>query len=152
MLHATKIIDSFRGDYNFLSNFSSHGFTDKNGIVWATAEHYYQAYKANAGHEYEISERIMHSTDPGEAKKLAKGIKPSYWHNVSIDIMYQALKYKFDQNKSIREKLINTGDALLIEGNTWGDEFWGQVNGKGENTLGKLLMEIRHEYRRTSEL
>jgi len=152
MLQATDVIDSFRGEYNFLSNFSSHGFTDKNGIVWATVEHFYQAYKANAGHEYEISDRIIKSTNPGEAKRLTKGIKPTYWHNISIDIMRQALKYKFDQNESIREKLLNTGDALLIERNTWGDEFWGQVNGKGKNILGKLLMEIRNGYRRTSEL
>lgn len=41
--------------------------------------------------------------------------------------------------------LINTGDAELIEGNSWGDTFWGECNGIGENNLGKILMKIRKE-------
>ena len=42
-------------------------------------------------------------------------------------------------------RLINTGDAILIEGNTWGDTYWGVCDGVGENRLGKLLMEVREE-------
>jgi hypothetical protein len=32
---------------------------------------------------------------------------------------------------------------ILIEGNTWGDTFWGVCNGVGENNLGKTLMNVR---------
>jgi predicted NAD-dependent protein-ADP-ribosyltransferase YbiA (DUF1768 family) len=41
--------------------------------------------------------------------------------------------------------LIDTGDQELIEGNWWGDVIWGVCNGKGENHLGKILMEVRKE-------
>ena len=50
---------------------------------------------------------------------------------------------KFTQNQFLKEKLLATGDAYLIEGNTWGDRVWGQVNGVGQNRLGKILMEVR---------
>jgi predicted NAD-dependent protein-ADP-ribosyltransferase YbiA (DUF1768 family) len=43
--------------------------------------------------------------------------------------------------------LLETGDAELIEGNDWGDTFWGVCGGKGNNFLGKLLMEVRKELR-----
>lgn len=45
----------------------------------------------------------------------------------------------------LREKLLATGDAELVEGNTWGDRFWGVCNGVGQNWLGRLLMQVRDE-------
>ena len=65
--------------------------------------------------------------------------------NGKIDIMYNICKAKFTQNETLKTKLLKTGDAMLIEGNTWGDKIWGQVNGVGENNLGKILMRIREE-------
>lgn len=59
--------------------------------------------------------------------------------------MYEVCKAKFTQNKSCRGNLLKTGNAELIEGNDWGDKIWGQVNGIGENNLGKILMKIREE-------
>ncbi len=47
------------------------------------------------------------------------------------------------KQKELAQKLINTGDAELIEKNYWHDYFWGECNGKGENWLGKILMQIR---------
>jgi len=40
-------------------------------------------------------------------------------------------------------KLEATAGAVLVEGNAWGDRFWGSVEGSGQNWLGRLLMEIR---------
>lgn len=56
--------------------------------------------------------------------------------------MKELIMIKF-QNPLLKEKLLNTGDALLIEGNTWRDYYWGECKGKGENHLGKILMEVR---------
>ena len=56
--------------------------------------------------------------------------------------MRHLLFKKFSQYEFF-ELLMLTGDAELIEGNNWGDTFWGVCNGRGENMLGKLLMEIR---------
>jgi predicted NAD-dependent protein-ADP-ribosyltransferase YbiA (DUF1768 family) len=58
--------------------------------------------------------------------------------------MRRILVIKF-QNPELKAKLIATGDAQLVEGNTWGDLFWGvdTTMGVGSNQLGKLLMGIR---------
>jgi len=45
----------------------------------------------------------------------------------------------------LAQKLVDTGARDLIEGNTWGDTFWGISGGKGENNLGKLLINQREE-------
>ena len=82
----------------------------------------------------------------GQAKRLGKRVelRPD-WEDVKIDIMRQVLKSKFTQNPELKAKLIATGDAELIEGNNWNDRFWGVCNGKGQNHLGRLLMELRAE-------
>ena len=63
-----------------------------------------------------------------------------------MDIMRRLLKQKFSYS-GLKMLLLSTGNDKLVEGNTWGDHFWGACNGHGENWLGKLLMEIRSELR-----
>lgn len=58
--------------------------------------------------------------------------------------MEDLLREKF-QRKDLKQKLLDTGDAELIEGNTWGDTYWGMVGNKGHNHLGRLLMKVREE-------
>ena len=60
-----------------------------------------------------------------------------------VPLMYQICKAKFTQHADLAEQLLATGDAELIEGNTWGDRTWGVCDGIGENRLGKTLMFIR---------
>jgi predicted NAD-dependent protein-ADP-ribosyltransferase YbiA (DUF1768 family) len=43
----------------------------------------------------------------------------------------------------LRKKLLDTGDADLVEGNTWHDQEWGAYKGVGNNYLGKILMVVR---------
>lgn len=50
---------------------------------------------------------------------------------------------KFNRHPDLKTRLIETNGEELIEGNTWGDKYWGQVNGEGKNRLGKILMQIR---------
>jgi predicted NAD-dependent protein-ADP-ribosyltransferase YbiA (DUF1768 family) len=59
--------------------------------------------------------------------------------------MLGIVRTKFNQNTDIRERLIDTGDAILVEENNWNDVYWGTVNGEGLNHLGKILMKIRSE-------
>ena len=61
--------------------------------------------------------------------------------------MKKILYSKFAQNPYLAYGLLATGNEELIEGNTWGDKIWGQVNGEGQNLLGKILMEVREEIR-----
>lgn len=64
----------------------------------------------------------------------------------SMSLMYDVIEQKFLQNPVLMQKLIKTKDAKLIEGNTWGDRYWGMCNGVGENKLGEILMMVRGKY------
>lgn len=73
-----------------------------------------------------------------------KPIRPD-WENVKLRVMYDIVKAKFLQNEKLQAKLLATRDRMLIEGNDWGDTFWGMVDGEGANNLGKILMRVREE-------
>ena len=137
-----KDILEFRGPTRWLSNFHVEEF-EWQGKVYKTSEHAYQAAKASnvADHEYVRSA----STSSG-AKNRGNRIKlRSSWNDTRLDAMYSVLKAKFAQEKLIALRLVETGDCHLEEGNAHGDVFWGTVDGKGENHLGKILMQIRQE-------
>ena len=139
-----KVIDSFEGEYEFLSNFYFCEIKDNKGNVWKTNEHFFQAMKGK--NDENRQKRIQLAPTPGKAKRLGRLITlRDDWEIVKKDIMYQALQFKFTQHKDLCKKLIDTGNKELIEGNSWGDKEWGQVNGVGKNKLGKLLMKVREE-------
>ena len=82
-----------------------------------------------------------------EAKHLGKLVNlREDWEEVKDEIMKYCLRSKFDQNPELKAELIKTNGLHLEEANTWGDKYWGTVNGEGKNMLGKLLMELRDEY------
>lgn len=132
-------IESFIGYNGFLSNFYWADF-DVQGITYPTTEHYYQGMKTMNLQERQA---IRNAATPGAAKRLGQkcDMRPD-WDKVKLQIMEDALCQKFLCDP-MRQKLIDTGTRELIEGNTWGDTFWGVCDGKGENHLGKLLMKIR---------
>ena len=68
--------------------------------------------------------------------------------------MFQGLKAKFTQHEDLREKLLSTGDAIIVE-HTKKDTYWGdggdQGTGEiGKNVLGKLLVRVREEIKKSS--
>ena len=65
------------------------------------------------------------------------------WELVKVNIMSELVLQKFARHPELCESLAMTGDEDLEEGNTWGDRYWGTVNGKGNNMLGKILMRVR---------
>ena len=66
------------------------------------------------------------------------------WDDIKLNVMRDLVWRKFSEDPELRAKLLATGDAELVEGNAWGDTFWGvDQSGKGENHLGKILMETR---------
>lgn len=132
----SKVIDSFTGEYAFLSNFYPTEF--------GSVEHLFQAAKTL---DHKEQEEIMRAHSPGKAKRLGrKATLRSDWEEVKLDHMEFFLRWKFS-NPELRQKLLDTGDATLVEGNHWGDTYWGVCRGKGENHLGKLLMKIREDLR-----
>jgi ribA/ribD-fused uncharacterized protein len=136
-------IDSFRGKYSFLSNFYMVPINLGN-MIYKSAEHAFQAAKTK---DKKIRKLIAQAKTPGKAKRLGREVvlRPN-WEKRKFEIMYKILWAKFSQNRELMKKLLKTGDAELIEGNTWGDQYWGICRGKGENKLGKLLMLLREEF------
>ena len=165
-------VDSFRYKYACFSNFSSHRITYK-GINYENSEAAFQAQKF----EDENVKQLFKSLDPSKAKalgrskviflntegeyyknklpsdigqrsnKFTKHAMRSDWDKIRVEEMYQIVKNKYEQNPDIKRILLLTGERDLMEGNTWGDRFWGQVDGKGLNFLGRILMQIRYELR-----
>lgn len=132
-------INSFRGDYYFLSNFYPAKVTYE-GVTYESNEAAFQAQKT-----LDMAERRRFAgMGPSEAKKAGRRIKLRRdWEQVKEGIMRRIVHAKFTQNKDLREKLLATGSAALEEGNNWGDRTWGTVDGVGRNLLGKILMDVR---------
>lgn len=133
------VIDSFSGEYRWLSNFWMVPIHIA-GWTFASAEHAYQAAKST---DPKVWREIQKCAQPGQAKRYGSKItlRPD-WDEVRVDVMREILAAKFS-HKDLAQRLFDTGNATLIEGNHWGDTFWGVCRGVGENRLGKLLMEQR---------
>lgn len=138
------MINSFRDEYFFLSNFYPVEIK-LDGIVYPNAESAFQAQKT-----LDVEERRKFSMlkNPVQAKRLGRKVKlRDDWEEVKLDIMSEIVSQKFLQHPHLIEMLLQTGDEELVEGNKWGDRFWGVCKGKGENHLGKILMKIRDAYK-----
>ena len=134
------MIDLFTGKYRFLSNFFPRRVRYK-GLSYRTAEHAYQCAKTE---DVLDRQEIRRAETPGQAKRLGKKIVlREYWDDVKIEVMREIVTSKFTEDDDLREDLLATGDQELVEGNTWGDTFWGVYKGEGENHLGHILMEVR---------
>ena len=128
----TEKIDSFSGKYWFLSNFYPGDRT--------SLEHMYQAAKCADPDE---REEILRCDTPGQAKRKGMRVRlRENWDNIKFDVMLGLVREKF-KDPALRRKLIATGDADLIEDNTWKDTYWGVCNGVGENKLGIILKLVR---------
>jgi ribA/ribD-fused uncharacterized protein len=105
-----------------------------------TVEAAFQAAKT-----IDLEERrwIAEAPSPGAAKRLGRAATlREGWDDMRVAVMRACLEKKFADDW-LRRRLMATGDRHLEEGNTWGDRFWGTVDGVGENWLGRLLMERR---------
>lgn len=148
-----QIIDKFDNEYAFLSNFYHCPIVDDDGIEYTTNEHYFQAYKTTNMIDRRF---IAAAPTPGEAKRLGRKIalRPD-WEQVKDSVMLDGLRLKFSK-PAMKKKLLETGDAELIEGNCWHDNTWGVCScprcpGTGQNRLGKYLMLVRSELRAEQE-
>lgn len=141
-----KLINSFTGEHRFLSNFYPCEIFFE-GVFYPSVEHAYQAAKTLVQAE---RDRVRIAKTPGAAKKLGRKVTLQVgWNSMRVAVMRELLRTKF-ANNVLRAMLLETEDAQLVEGNYWRDTFWGVCNGKGENWLGRLLMEVRKEVSRTA--
>ena len=157
------MISNFRGQYGFLSNFYPSP-VDFEGADYTSVEHAFQAAKTLDADDREYIRKLP---TPTEAKRAGRRVElRPMWDDIKRDVMYILLTRKFADPK-LREELLATGDEILVEGNWWGDTYWGAIHtpyaeGRlwtdphspsfyGENHLGRLLMRIRKEIREEQE-
>lgn len=137
----TNKIDCFDGEYEFLSNFYLTPILFE-GVIYNCVESAFQAAKT-----IKLDDRLQFQTmSAGKSKRAGrKLILRKDWESIKTEIMLQLVRYKFQSNIEIRQKLIDTNPLELIEGNYWHDYYWGVCNGKGVNMLGQILMKVRKE-------
>jgi ribA/ribD-fused uncharacterized protein len=140
-------ITRFRNEYKFLSNFFPAD-VEFEGDVYHSVEHAYQAAKSTLRQDRCL---IRGTKKAGAAKYQGKfyiSLRPG-WEDMKLEVMLLLLRQKFTI-PALRDALLATGDAELIEGNYWGDFYWGVCEGVGKNHLGKLLMQVREEIRKNA--
>lgn len=149
------MINRFQGEYRFLSNFWP-AQVNLDGMDYPTVEHAYQAAKTINLYD---RKRIQEAGTPGEAKRIGRSVVlRSGWEFIKVQVMYELIREKFEPLE-MRKLLEETGDQMLVEGNDWGDAFWGvaaryttvaknrrTVTNHGENWLGRILMNVRKEH------
>ncbi|GAB6440593.1 NADAR family protein [Bacillus cereus] len=133
---------SWAKKYFEFSNFSLHSIVI-NGKEYATNEHYFQSIKFV---EPEYQEQVRLAKTPKEAKILGSSRKHKIhhdWDSRRLDVMREAVLAKFTQHENLKQLLLSTGNATLVEDSPT-DSFWGIGRNKtGQNMLGKILMEVR---------
>lgn len=146
------MIKQFIGQYRFLSNFYEVPRIQVYGCDYSSAEAAYQSCKLGISLS-SISRRQRFSTmSASQAKREGRRVKSiKDWDLLRVGVMMHIVRAKFYQNPKLAEKLIETFPHRLVEGNTWGDTFWGRKlmpDGElagGQNWLGRILMVARSE-------
>ena len=140
-------IRGFTGQlYRYLSNFYPSPIT-LDYDTYPSGEHAFQAGKVSP-----IERNIF--TDPTlscqDAKRLGKSVDLwGGWEVSKHEHMLRVQLAKYRQNRELGERLKDTGDALLVETNTWHDDIWGDCicarhkDTPGRNALGLALMYVR---------
>jgi len=139
VVHDEKKIAGFVAEYRWLSNYYPCR-VEWEGRVYGSSEAAYQSAK------YPAAERdVFTILDPDSARRFPR-TKPYdrvAFQERKVSAMLAITWAKYSQNPDLAMKLLATGERYLEETNWWGDDTWGVYQGKGENLLGKILMDIR---------
>jgi N-glycosidase YbiA len=137
-------------EYGSFSNFSPHPIRLK-GKVWPTSEHYFQAQKFAGTPDEEV---VRQAKSPMIAARMGRSRKRPLrndWESAKDAIMHEAVLAKFTQHADLRDLLLGTGDAEIVE-HTQNDAYWGDGgDGSGKNRLGQILMRVREELRQPDD-
>lgn len=142
----SSVIDRFRGEHFYLSN-CYPAPTPHRGQLFPTSEHAYMAARTT---DPDAVAAILATPDPLEAQRIGRAARQlGDWATLRYTVMKEIVTAKFTHNPDLAAKLIATGNAVLIEGNTWHDQTWGHCTCdehrdiRGDNALGACLMAVR---------
>lgn len=160
--------DNFIGFYHeydengYLSNWYPAEFVYA-GKKYAHVEQFMMYQKAMTFRQYDLADKIMNTKDPHICKRLARTPFDNWdgdlWDKIRYEVVRRGIKAKFFQNKDLLSELLGTDYALLAECSEK-DLIWGigkDISDKdrldtnkwrGQNLLGKVLMDVREEFRK----
>ena len=131
---------------------------DSNGIVYSCCEQYMMFHKAMLFKDTQAAEDIMLADYPADQQRIGrkvKGFDQETWDENKALIVFQGNLLKFTQHQDLRERLLKTGDKILVEASPV-DRVWGvgldaddyrildPMKWRGQNLLGKVLMQVRY--------
>ncbi|MGG1445348.1 NADAR family protein [Brevibacillus laterosporus] len=134
---------------------------EEDGIIYATAEHYMMAKKAELFGDTAMRDQIIKQKHPNQAKALGRRVQAfddRVWNAHKLDIVRQANLLKFSQHPELKSYLLHTGNRVLVEASPY-DRVWGiglaqnhpdaerPQHWRGENLLGFALMLVREQFR-----
>ena len=141
------VIDTFAGEYLFLSNFAAAP-TPHRGWLYPASEHAFAAAKTR---DAAAIAAIRGTDDPAQAKRIGRAapLVKGWEAGGKFAAMEEVVRAKFDHNADLARRLLATEGSLLVEGNTWHDQIWGSCRCDehcdipGTNALGVILMAAR---------
>jgi ribA/ribD-fused uncharacterized protein len=157
--HNEKFFENDNGVY-FKSGYPSQWFISPftiDSIEYNCCEQYMMAQKALVFNDLDIKNKIMMSSEPKDQKsfgRIVKNFDEDKWNTIADEIVYQANLAKFSQNSELKQKLLATGEKIIVECSPY-DKIWGNglnitdtlntpiENWQGTNRLGKALMRVR---------
>lgn len=149
----------FWGYKDIFSNFYKHPITHR-GVTTHCSEVAFMIEKALFFNDAKSFQALARSKKAAEAKEIGRGVTPfdpAAWDAVRYEKMKEALRSKFNE-PGLKAYLLSTGNLVLVEASP-PDTIWGvglgendplienEKNWKGQNLLGKALMDIRTELR-----
>ena len=134
----------FKGPRNILSNmFNSSDFRLKHlGLTFLSSEQLFQWLKAVQNGDDDAADNIINESDPFKAKTLGDNVKTvPGWDPVKT--LTKVARIKAAQCSDFRDQLLKDKNTM-VEGTL--DPFWGKGHdGRGKNTFGNILMQVRGE-------
>ena len=152
--------DESKGEYRNFSNMSQHPI-EVDGVQYPSVEHYFQAMKAKEFKDDEMLDKIVKAKTSKAVKAMGKKVKnfvKEIWDSKRDELMNTGVRAKFVQHPELQKQLLETGDRLIGEANAR-DMYWGIGTAttseksqypdkwRGQNKLGKILMDLRKEFK-----
>ena len=150
----TTSIKGFFNEHRFMSNFWPSE-VEYAGVTYATVEHAFQAAKFD---DLDYREIIRQASTPGKSKAFGRTrdypLRDGWSEGLAIQVMSELVAKKFTKDEDLKKRLLDTGDAVLVETNSWGDDIWGDSTTTiepGKNQLGIILMTVRSALRAANQ-
>ena len=141
-----SVVGFYEREFFVFSNFSSFQ-VEWRGELWGTSEQAYQAARF-MGADEKLVDAVRASKSAHEAYRIMQANRDRElpnWKDIKSSVMLDICRHKLQQHDYVRQKLLETGDMLIVEDSPK-DPYWGWgPDRQGRNELGTIWMKLREE-------